>query len=139
MKSGNGNCQVKYIPGVLRTNITYWVDANPGWPGIYYKKISGTCSAGGVSSGNGNCQIVALEKPNRPFVVANVSYWVDANPSWPGVYYKQINGNCLYGGVQSGGGNCQLVSFPAGKLEDQLNYWVDANPSWPGVYYRQTY
>ena len=66
--------------------------------------------------------------------MANVNYWVDANPDYPGIYYAKINNACPYGG--SLGVNCQLLAFPSGKVEPGVKYWVDKNPSYPGVYYQ---
>jgi hypothetical protein len=53
----------------------------------------------------------------------NVSYWVDADPRWPGVYYHMVNGQCPFGG--SGTVNCQLVALPADLLETGVDYGVD--------------
>jgi hypothetical protein len=138
--SGNGNCVWKYFPQ-LHSGISYWVDTNPAWPGIYYKQNSGQCNHGGVASGNGNCQLLSFQLPNDGTVamVPGVAYWVDADPRWPGVYYKQVNGTCRLGGTKSGDGNCQLTPIPAGELEDQVIYWADSNSRWPGIYYQQTY
>jgi hypothetical protein len=119
--------------------VQYWLDADPRWPGVYYKQLQGMCPMGGVTSSNGNCQLVAYSVPSQPLVVAGQSYWVDADPRWPGVYYRQIDGECRLGGVRSGNGNCQLTALPSGLLEDQLRYWVDTDPRWPGIYYRATY
>jgi beta-glucanase (GH16 family) len=143
--SGNGNCQLQAysVPATvgitLRPGVQYWMDPDPRWPGIYYKQIQGTCPVGGVTSGNGNCQLVAYPVPTEPYLSKGQDYWVDANPSWPGIYYKQIQGTCRFGGTISGNGNCQLMAFPQGYLEDQIKYFVDSNPRWPGIYYRATY
>ncbi len=143
--SGNGNClfrgfSVPASAGVtLRPGVQYWLDADPRWPGVYYKQLQGTCPIGGITSSNGNCQLVAYSAPSQPIVVSGQSYWVDANPRWPGVYYRQTQGDCRYGGVRSGNGNCQLTALPSNLLEDHLKYWVETDPRWPGIYYRATY
>ena len=125
----------------FNTGNSYWVDTNPAWPGIYSKQSSGQCNHGGVVSGNGNCQLISFQLPSDGSVVMvpGVAYWVDADPRWPGVYYKQSNGACRFGGIKSGDGNCQLTSLPTGALEDQVIYWADSNSRWPGIYYQQTY
>ena len=84
-------------------------------------------------------QLVAYSAPSQPILVSGQSYWVDANPRWPGVYYRQTQGDCRYGGVRSGNGNCQLTALPSNMLEDHLKYWVETDPRWPGIYYRATY
>jgi hypothetical protein len=115
------------------------MNPDPRWPGVFYKQMSGTCPVGGVVSGNGNCQLVGYSVPNQPYLVKGQSYWVDADPRWPGVYYRQIDGTCRYGGLRSGNGNCQLMAFSSGILEEQIRYFVDSDPRWPGVFYRATY
>lgn len=143
--SGHGNCQLRAfsVPAsagiTLRPGVQYWMDPDPRWPGVYYKQMQGSCPVGGVASGNGNCQLVAYAAPAQPYLVRGQQYWVDADPRWSGVFYRQIQGTCRYGGTVSGNGNCQLMSFTTGVLEDHLKYFVDSNPRWPGVYYRATY
>lgn len=145
VSSGNGNCQLQgySVPAAagitLRPGVQYWLDADPRWPGVYYKQIQGTCAVGGTPSNHGNCQLVAYALPQAPYLVRGQSYWADADPRWPGIYYRQIQGDCRYGGSRSADGNCQLLPLPQGLLEDQLNYFVDTNPKWPGVYYRAVY
>jgi hypothetical protein len=94
--------------------------------------IRNPCPFGGTVAGD-NCQL-------QPFangvVFPNVKYWVDANPKWPGIYYKAIQDKCPYGGIRSGIENCQLMKLN-GRLTEGIRYWVDANPDWPGLYYRQ--
>lgn len=143
--SGNGNCQLRAfsVPAAagitLRPGVQYWMNPDPRWPGVFYNQMAGTCPVGGVVSGNGNCQLVGYSVPNQPYLMKGQSYWVDADPRWPGVYYRQIDGTCRYGGVRSGNGNCQLVTFQTGVLEEQVRYFVDTDPRWPGVFYRATY
>ncbi len=144
--SGGGNCQLiawsyseQSQKRKLANKINYWVDSDPRWPGIYYKNIKGTCALGGSVSGHGNCQLVAYPGPHFPFTVKGVNYWVDADLRWPGVYYKQVNQKCIYGGTISGNGNCQLLAIERGLLEDQIKYWVDTDPRWPGVFYSQKF
>jgi hypothetical protein len=143
--SGNGNCQLRSfaVPAsagvTLNPGVQYWLNPDPRWPGVFYKQMSGTCPVGGVVSGNGNCQLVGYSVPNQPYLVKGQSYWVDADPRWPGVYYRQIDGTCRYGGLRSGNGNCQLMAFSSGILEEQIRYFVDSDPRWPGVFYRATY
>ncbi|MCA9517423.1 MAG: glycoside hydrolase family 16 protein, partial [Myxococcales bacterium] len=62
-----------------------------------------------------------------------VTYWADADPRWPGVYYAKIGGGCPYGG--GGEVNCQLVALPADALETGVSYTVDLGPAPPGIYY----
>jgi hypothetical protein len=61
-----------------------------------------------------------------------VHYWVDANPSWPGIYFSSTQKSCATDEVTSNS-NCKLMSLP--KLRTDITYWVDTNPSWPGLYY----
>jgi hypothetical protein len=63
-----------------------------------------------------------------------VSYWVDPNPNWPGIYYAKVNNACPYGGVSSGP-NCQVKSFISGFLNSSVSYFTRSNHSQPGVYY----
>lgn len=125
------NCQAYAFqnPQVIK-GITYWVDAEPRWPGVYYAPINGGCPFGGAQGVN--CQLRTFQVPLL-YVVQGVNYWVDTNPQWPGVYYAPIGGQCIYGGAQ--GVNCQLMSFAPGQLHVPTHYWVDTNPRWPGVYY----
>jgi beta-glucanase (GH16 family) len=120
------------VPGV-----NYWLDTNPNYPGVYYQKVNNSCPHGG--SAGVNCHFEGLSPIYNGNVNENVipgiNYWVDTNPSWPGIYYAKINGNCPIGG--SGSVNCQLRSFPANFLKSFVKYWVDTNPSWPGIYYKK--
>lgn len=96
-----------------------------------YAPVEASCIFGGTG-GNPNCRIHAFQ-PGE--VVAGVSYWVDPNPAWPGVYYAPVNGACPHGGTY-GGVNCSVYSFAPNVLEEtDVSYWVDADPRWPGVYY----
>src|SRR4051812_10611794 len=92
--------------------------------------VSADCVYGGDVTGP-NCEIFGFSANQ---VVPGVTYWVDTDPRWPGVYYAQVQGQCTHGGVAAPP-NCQVVGFPAGLLEPGVTYWVDVNPSWPGVYY----
>jgi beta-glucanase (GH16 family) len=132
------NCQFEGLPQVLNKpqgdtvlpGIDYWVDADPRWPGIYYKKIGQKCPVGG--SGEVNCQLKPLPSG---FLNRAVKYWVDTDPRWPGIYYRKINGACPFGG--SGEVNCQLLSLsvPSFYLNPKVKYWLDTDPRWPGIYY----
>ena len=117
-------------PADFRNGITYWVDPNPNWPGIFYSKIKNACPYGGVGSGP-NCQ---LKSYAAPYFKEGVSYWVDPNPSWPGIYYAKVSNACPYGGVSSGP-NCQIKSFTSGFLDANVAYFTRSNHSHPGVYY----
>jgi beta-glucanase (GH16 family) len=88
------------------------------------------CVAGGIPFGP-NCQVHAFAGGE---LVAGVSYWVDADPRWPGVFYAGVNGACPHGG-NGGSPNCQVMSFGPDALESGVVYWVDADVRWPGVYY----
>ncbi|SKB14310.1 exported hypothetical protein [Planktothrix sp. PCC 11201] len=94
--------------------------------------IRNPCPFGGSIAGD-NCQLQAF---GNGVVFPGVKYWVDANPKWPGIYYKGIQDKCPYGGTRAGVENCQLMKLN-GKLTEGVRYWVDANPDWPGLYYRQ--
>jgi hypothetical protein len=74
------------------TNDGFWIDQNPSYPGVYYKKLGGGCYRGGSSSGTYNCKVATLR--------TDVSYVINADPRWPGVYYDRVNGTCPYGGTQ---------------------------------------
>jgi len=87
------------------------------------------CVNGGVAEGP-RCRVFDFE-PGQ--LVAGVSYWVDADPRWPGVYYAMIGGGCPHGG--SGTVNCQLVALPEDLLETGVGYVVDQGTSPPGVFY----
>ncbi len=88
------------------------------------------CVNGGSPSGP-NCQVVSF---NPGDVVQGVTYWVDSDPRWPGVYYAQRDGACVYGGSPAGP-NCSARAFASDVLEPGVHYWVDADPRFPGVYY----
>jgi hypothetical protein len=96
------------------------------------RQIRHDCPNGGERAGP-NCAVRAIAAGQLRKLV---KYWVDADPRWPGVYYKQVLRRCPYGGAVSGGGNCQLLAFPADLLETGIDYWVEKDPRWPGVYYR---
>jgi beta-glucanase (GH16 family) len=85
------------------------------------------CVSGGVESA-GYCKVATLS------LDSNVDYWVDANPQWPGVYYKKSKAGCNHGGT-SQGPNCQVYSFSSGEVETNIRYWVDSRPGRQGVYY----
>ena len=127
------NCSVyAFEQPQLAPGVSYWVDTNPAYPGVYYHKVNGGCPYGG--SGSVNCQMYsfASDKLNR-----NTSYWVDTDPRWPGVFYHKVNGGCPYGG--SGSVNCQYKSFKSADhyVIPSVSYWVDSNPAFPGVYYHK--
>jgi beta-glucanase (GH16 family) len=132
------NCQFETLSPVLSApqnktvtpGIQYWVDTNPAWPGIYYKKINGSCPLGG--SGSVNCQ---LKSYAANFVKPGINYWIDTNPAYPGVYYKKINNACPFGG--SVGVNCQLeaLAVPSFYLNPTVSYWLDTNITYPGINY----
>jgi hypothetical protein len=129
------NCSIYSFPHPeVSPGVSYWVDTNPSWPGVYYAQIGGQCPYGG-SKGGPNCQRFSF--PAGALSTA-VHYWVDTNPSWPGVYYAQIGGQCPYGGSKAGP-NCQIKAFtlPSLYVVAGVHYWVDADPRWPGVYYKQ--
>ena len=67
-------------------------------------------------------------------LAVGVSYWVDADPGWPGVYYAKIDGGCPHGGSE--GVNCQLVGFADDVLEANVAYTIVQAGEPPGVYYR---
>lgn len=114
-------------PNAINKNLTYIVD--PKVPGIYYN-ATGACQSGAVQMGS-RCFIRIFPQPT---LRQNVSYWVDPNPSWPGVYYAQVNGGCPHGGVPSGP-NCQVVAINDGRLNPQQAYFTRSNESYPGIYY----
>lgn len=96
------------------------------------------CVYGGTLGGP-NCQLYAFAAGVLSPTATLTTYWADASPAWPGVYYAPINGQCPLGGTFTGV-NCQVISFPANFLDTRATYWVDPDPSWPGVYYaNQTY
>ncbi len=141
-KQAGPNCWVhgfskpKMIPGV-----NYWVDHHPAYAGIYYAKVNGECPFGG--SKGVNCMIDSISPgigPNENSkVLPGIQYWVDTNPSWPGVFYRKINNACPLGGSgPANSPNCQLRSYPSGALRTTVSYWVDTDPRWPGVYYQKT-
>jgi len=136
--SGSVNCQLMSLSEpsfFLNPTVNYWLDPDVRWPGIYYHKVNGGSNNGCPYGGSGsvNCQLKSYPAPTKPYVMPGVSYWVDANPDYPGIYYHKINGGCPYGG--SVGVNCQLYAFPSGVVEPGVKYWIDNNPSYPGVYY----
>ncbi|MFH1811735.1 MAG: glycoside hydrolase family 16 protein [Pseudomonadota bacterium] len=101
--------------------------------GVYASSCAPTrmeCVAGGVPFGP-NCQVHAFADG---VLRSDVSYWADADPRWPGVFYAGVNGTCPHGG-SGGNPNCQLLGFAGDLLEDGVIYWVDSDPRWPGVYY----
>lgn len=82
---GDPNCQIHaFAAGALKVGVNYWVDPNPGWPGVYYAPTGGTCPNGGTFTGV-NCLVYAF--PPNVLEARDVSYWADADPRWPGVYY----------------------------------------------------
>jgi len=96
-----------------------------------YAPVDAKCIFGG-QGGDPNCQLHAFQ-PGE--LTPGVSYWVDPNPAYPGVYYAPTNGTCPHGGTFSGV-NCTVMGFPPNVLEAHgVSYWVDADPRWPGVYY----
>jgi hypothetical protein len=130
------DCQVKsFSQPTLNPGVTYWVDTNPLWAGVFYKQVQSACPFGGSISGNGNCVWKYFANLN-----AKIQYWVDTDPRWPGIYYRNTFGLCRYGGVISRNGNCQLIAFQTPSqpyLTYGVNYWADGDVRWPGVYYKQ--
>jgi len=93
--------------------------------------LEASCIFGG-SGGAPNCQIVGFPAGH---LKVGVSYWVDPDPRWAGVYYAPTNGTCPHGGTFTGV-NCIVHTFPTNQLEARgVAYWADADPRWPGVYY----
>ena len=94
---GGPNCmRYGFAAGVLKTNVAYRVDPDPRWPGVYYTSVGGGCPSGGTISG-GNCLVVSFAPP--AFVEHFLdehgpAYWVDSNPSYPGVYYANTPYRC---------------------------------------------
>ena len=89
------------------------------------------CPNKGYPSGAGNCVVGYLKAPK---LAASVNYWIEKNPSYPGVYYKQISGQCPYGGTFAGP-NCLVETLP--QLNQNLNYAIVKNYPKPGVYYNR--
>ena len=125
----------------LNKNIPYTIDFNESSPGIFYNISGGgsfkfflnkrnPCPYGGTRKGS-KCKLWSF---SPPILKSNVNYWVDPNPSWPGVFYAQTNGICPHGGVKMGP-NCQIYSAPAGLLDPTKAYFVRRNPAYPGIYY----
>ncbi len=77
------------------------------------------CANGGVQIGD-DCKVWDFA-PGQ--IVAGVTYWVDPDPNWPGVYYNMVDGGCPHGG--SGTVNCQVVALPEDVLETGVGYRVD--------------
>ncbi|MFZ4715191.1 MAG: glycoside hydrolase family 16 protein [Bacteriovoracaceae bacterium] len=134
------NCQIRtFNLPYVDPAVKYWVDANPNYPGVYYKKINGACPYGVKDTSGVNCQLRVLSQVNpstiNKIVLPGVNYWVDTNPNYPGIYYAKINGACPVGG--SKGANCQLHAFASNQVRSNVTYWVDTHPQWPGVYYQK--
>lgn len=126
------------------TNDGFWIDQNPSYPGVYYKKLGGGCYRGGSPAGTYNCKIATVR--------TDVSYWITVDPRWPGVYYAQVNGACPSGGVVAGN-NCQVVAFDQSYLDygvdvsdDSLRVWgtvgkavvqLDASTNGKGAYFER--
>jgi len=87
------------------------------------------CVNGG-SSRAGRCLVHTFAAGQ---LVSGVTYWVDSDPQYPGVYYAKVSGGCPYGGA--GAVNCQLVGLASDVLETGVSYVVDRMASPPGVYY----
>ena len=123
-------------PNQLNKNISYEVNWSESSPGIYYSPIKSrlgllkvkNCPYGGRLY-RGKCRLIGFKKPT---LRQSVSYWVDSNPRWPGVYYEQVNGTCPYGGDKAGP-NCLLIGLSG--LNSSEKYFIRRNPAYPGVYY----
>lgn len=80
---------------------------------------TGDCIHGGTREG----QRCVLRPFNAGELTIGVTYWVDADPRWPGVYYAKVGNACPYGG--SGTVNCQVKALPADLVETGVDYLVD--------------
>ncbi|MFN9238930.1 MAG: hypothetical protein ACK6DE_03320 [Pseudanabaena sp.] len=67
---------------ILVPNVKYWVSVE--YAGVYYKPENGECNSGGGRVG-ANCKLAALDG----LLTRGIDYWVDTNPQYPGVYYRQ--------------------------------------------------
>jgi microsomal dipeptidase-like Zn-dependent dipeptidase len=92
----------------VRYDIPYTVDTTPGRAGVYYQKDrnGGFCDVGDDAGPEGTCIKLASERFSP-----QATYWLDTNPSWPGVYYKGNGTRCLEGGLVPESGNCIAASF----------------------------
>jgi hypothetical protein len=87
--------------------------------------IAARCPRGGkpITAGSGRtpdlCKVseLAANVPVRP----GVSYWIDADPRWAGLYYAAQNGACPHGGTLAGP-NCSVTGFEAGLLDSDIKY-----------------
>lgn len=72
--SNGAECNVQNITQTLRSDIEYWVDSDPRWPGIYYRKINNACPYGG--SGSVNCQLTSIPEN---ILEDGIDYKIDKN------------------------------------------------------------
>ena len=79
------------------------------------QSVDNLCPNGGKRVGD-KCVVYTPTQTSYP----SLNYWVDADPRWPGIYYKKINNSCPYGG--GGSVNCQLTLIPSHILEQNINY-----------------
>lgn len=99
--------------------------------------ITDHCVFGGTYTAVGPLKICRLNQIDAIQFNSGVSYWVDSNTLWPGIFYKKVNGTCPYGGF--GPVNCQVYSFPKGELQPGVGYGISVNSNGTGtVYYNDS-
>lgn len=86
-KVAGANCRIFSFKNrednrILVPNVKYWVSVE--YAGVYYKPENKECNYGGSRVG-ANCKLVALDG----LLTRGIDYWVDTNPQYPGVYYRQ--------------------------------------------------
>ncbi len=82
---GGPNCYLyAFAPSELDTSVSYSVDTSGLSPNVYYAASGSSCPAGGTLDG-ARC-IVKTFAPHF-LEETGVAYWVDTNPSFPGVFY----------------------------------------------------
>jgi len=91
---------------------------------------TGPCINGGELEG-GRCRVYSFEPG---VIVAGVTYWVDADVQWPGLYYAKVQGQCPHGG--EGSVNCMRLSLPADLVETGVEYVIDRGVTPVGLFYR---
>ncbi|MGK0367426.1 MAG: hypothetical protein ACI9QD_000561 [Thermoproteota archaeon] len=91
------------------------------------------CAYGGSLNGNNECLIQELPEIN---ISTSVTYWVDTNPNWPGIFYAKENGSCPHGGSGAGNEtpNCWLWHAPTSLLDEDVQYFVKSQNQ-KGIFY----
>jgi hypothetical protein len=107
------------MPLIIPTSVGLdyiWIDLNPKWSGVYYKKVDGKCSSVDISS-DPNCRITELD-PLTEYIKGESS-----------IHYAAIGNRCTKGGRLING-NCDVVAVLPFDFETSVSIQSVSSNGW---------